>query len=182
MQYVIVKFDRNPFAFKAETIIAINTAKTIPQCIIYVNDTDMAGRLQNYLERHDLITSVMHGAMGAVERNDTMNAFREGNIRILIATDLIARGIDSTNVMLVINFDLPRVSKYVEKDGINELGVDHAKISEYAHRIGRTGRAGRKGVALNLVATPREKTWLEMIEKFYDVSCEDLPEDLDSLF
>lgn len=85
-----------------------------------------------------------------------MKEFRTGSSRVLISTDLLARGIDVQQVSLVINYDLP-------KDKEN-----------YIHRIGRGGRFGRKGVAINFVAT-EDIPVLREIEQFYNTQVEEMP-------
>lgn len=183
-QYKIEVTDcpENPFKFKANIILAINQAKTIPQCIIYVNNINSANRLYEYLGRNEIETSVIHGKIPPAERQQITKDFRMGRSRILISTDLLARGFDSQHVMLVINFDLPRVLREKYTDGVCRLAVDEDRISEYIHRIGRSGRYGRKGVAINLITSHLEKTWMETIEEYYGVKSETLPEDLDGIF
>jgi superfamily II DNA/RNA helicase len=103
--------------------------------------------------------AVIHGEMDVEERKRRMNDFRKGNVRVLISTDLLARGIDVQQVSLVINFELP---------------MDKAN---YIHRIGRAGRFGRKGVTINLIS-PDESRMLEEIEGHFGLSMAALPEDL----
>ena len=91
-----------------------------------------------------------------------MKDFRSGVTRVLITTDLLARGIDVYQVSLVINYEMPR-----EKE-------------TYIHRIGRSGRFGRKGNAINFV-TPPEKEQLEEIQNFYNTNIEQLPTDLSEI-
>lgn len=91
-----------------------------------------------------------------------MNAFRTGSTRIIITTDLLARGIDVQQVSLVINYDLP----------LNK--------ENYIHRIGRSGRFGRKGVAINFI-TPRDVAMLKEIEQFYHTQMEELPANIREL-
>ena len=93
------------------------------------------------------------------ERNTVMNDFRSGTLRILLSSDLLARGIDIQQLSLVINFDLPR-----EKE-------------TYIHRIGRSGRYGRKGVAINLI-NDREVEYLKSIEEFYDTQILEMPQNI----
>ena len=92
-----------------------------------------------------------------------MNEFRSGSSRILIATDLLARGIDVQQVSLVINYDLP------------------ANKENYIHRIGRGGRFGRKGVAINFV-TDEDVGMMREIEKFYSTQIEEMPANIGELF
>ena len=106
--------------------------------------------------------SSIHGDMKQKERDDVMRDFRSGVTRVLVTTDLLARGIDVYQVSLVINYEMPK-----EKE-------------TYIHRIGRSGRFGRKGNAINFV-TPTEKDQLEEIQKFYNTTIEQLPTDLSEL-
>ena len=91
-----------------------------------------------------------------------MKNFRVGTSRILIATDVIARGIDVQKVEIVINFDIPR------------------DIETYIHRIGRSGRFGRKGIAINFV-TDKEFNTVQRIQQYYSTSIEPLPENIKEL-
>ena len=91
-----------------------------------------------------------------------MSEFRRGVTRVLITTDLLARGIDVYQVSLVINYDLPK-----EKE-------------TYIHRIGRSGRFGRKGNAINFV-TPQERDYFEELQNFYNTNIEKLPSDLSEI-
>ena len=91
-----------------------------------------------------------------------MREFRSGSTRVLVATDLMARGIDVQQVSIVINYELP----------VNR--------ENYIHRIGRSGRFGRKGVAINLVA-PYDISKARDIEKHYETEIQELPADLDKL-
>uniref|UniRef100_A0A8C3S6V4 Helicase C-terminal domain-containing protein n=1 Tax=Chelydra serpentina TaxID=8475 RepID=A0A8C3S6V4_CHESE len=111
-----------------------------------------------YLMMHarDFTVSAMHGDMDQKERDVIMREFRSGSSRVLITTDLLARGIDVQQVSLVINYDLP------------------TNRENYIHRIGRGGRFGRKGVAINMV-TEEDKCTLRDIETFYNTSIEEMP-------
>ncbi len=92
-----------------------------------------------------------------------MKQFREGEARVLVSTDLIGRGIDVQQVNLVINYDLPYA------------------LEKYIHRIGRTGRLGRKGVAINLI-TEGDANTMSQIENEYGNKMEELPLDLGHLY
>ena len=93
------------------------------------------------------------------EREQIMNKFRQGEIRILLSTDLLSRGIDIQQLSLVINYDLP-----IQKE-------------TYIHRIGRSGRYGRKGVAINFV-TDRDLDELQTIQSFYNTKIEEMPQNI----
>ena len=93
------------------------------------------------------------------EREENLNNFRGGQTRILLSTDLLSRGIDIQQLSLVINFDLPKNKE------------------TYIHRIGRSGRYGRKGVSINFVTTD-ELPYLKEIETYYNTKIEAMPQNL----
>jgi superfamily II DNA/RNA helicase len=97
-----------------------------------------------------------HGGMTAEERKNRMEEFRKGSCRVLISTDVTARGIDVQQVSTVINFDVPKC------------------VHTYLHRIGRSGRWGRKGLAINFI-TKRDVFTMKKIEKYYNISIDELP-------
>jgi len=99
------------------------------------------------------------GDRSVQERNEVMDQFRAGTLRILLSSDLLARGIDIQQLSLVLNFDLPR-----EKE-------------TYIHRIGRSGRYGRKGVAINLISD-RDVEYMKHIEEFYDTKIDEMPQNI----
>ncbi|CAB4063525.1 EIF4A [Lepeophtheirus salmonis] len=111
--------------------------------------------------KHFTVSS-MHGEMSQEEREVIMREFRSGSSRVLITTDLLARGIDVQQISLVINYDLP-----VNKEN-------------YIHRIGRGGRFGRKGVAINFI-TEGDRMALQDIEKHYHTQIEEMPKDVSIL-
>ncbi|KAK7817940.1 eukaryotic initiation factor 4a-2 [Quercus suber] len=110
----------------------------------------------------DQVVSATHGDMDQNTRDIIMREFRSGSSRVLITTDLLARGIDVQQVSLVINFDLP------------------TQPENYLHRIGRSGRFGRKGVAINFVTKDDERMLFD-IQKFYNVQVEELPSNIADL-
>ncbi len=102
-------------------------------CMIFCNTRISVDRVQNYLFKKGYVSQALHGEIPQAKRIQTINRFKKGEILILVATDVAARGIHIDNLSLVINYDVP-----VEKDS-------------YVHRIGRTGRAGNGGLAMTLV-------------------------------
>merc|ERR1712156_1084034 len=100
--------------------------------------------------------------MNQTERELVMREFRSGSSRVLITTDLLARGIDVQRVSLVINYDLP------------------SNRENYIHRIGRSGRFGRKGVAINFV-TSEDIPEMKELEQFYNTQIEEMPMDVADL-
>ena len=147
---------------KLETLCDLYGALTITQAIIYCNTRRRVEWLTESLRAEDHCVSCLHADMTHQERQIVMREFRSGATRVLVATDLIARGIDVQQVSLVINFELP------------------TNRENYIHRIGRSGRFGRKGVAINLIA-PNDVAKARDIEKHYETEIKELPNDLESL-
>jgi ATP-dependent RNA helicase DeaD len=116
-------------------------------CIIFCRTQEHVDTLFREMADLDYPCDRIHGGMEQEERFEVMNAFRRGQFRYLIATDVAARGIDITNITHVINYDIP-----LEKEG-------------YVHRTGRTGRAGKTGKAITLV-TPKDSQRLADIEAY----------------
>ena len=114
------------------------------------------------MQSRDFTVSAMHGDMDQRERDLILREFRSGSSRVLITTDLLARGIDVQQVSLVINYDLP------------------TNRENYIHRIGRSGRFGRKGVAINFL-TASDVRYLRDIEQFYNTQIEEMPMDVADL-
>lgn len=156
--YVTVDED----AWKLDCLCDIFEGLSIPQSIIFTNTKERAERLHHALSERGFPVSVIYGEpMTQAERKKRMDDFRRGTTRVLIATNLLARGIDVQQVSLVFNFDIP---PFEDKEN-------------YIHRIGRCGRFGRKGVAISLL-TPAEKDVLDQIGSHYDFRTSDLPGDL----
>merc|ERR1739838_763057 len=128
----------------------------------YCNTRRKVDWLQEQMQGRDFTVSCMHGDMDQRERDIIMREFRSGSSRVLITTDLLARGIDVQQVSLVINYDLP------------------TNRENYIHRIGRSGRFGRKGVAINFV-THDDVRNLREIEQFYNTQIEEMPMDVSEL-
>jgi len=110
----------------------------------------------------EFTVSSTHGEIGQKERELILTEFRSGSTRVLITTDLLARGIDVHQVSLVINYDLPR------------------NLENYIHRIGRSGRFGRKGVAINFV-TNDDRRAIRELEQFYNTQIEEMPANIANL-
>ncbi len=135
---------------------------SINQLIIFVNKRQRAEWLADKMKVAGHTLEYIHGDMDVAERKARMADFRAGKARVLISTDLLARGIDVQQVSLVINFELP------------------PNRENYIHRIGRCGRFGRKGAAVN-ICTTEEMPYLRDIESFYSTSIPVMPEDLSCL-
>lgn len=150
--YVVLDRDDHKFDVLADLYQTIS----ITQTIIYCNSKQRVNRLKEDLEKQNFTVNILHGDMTQDERNEVMSQFRSGGVRILITTDILSRGIDIQQVSLVINYDLPY------------------KMETYIHRIGRSGRFGRKGVAINLI-TQDEVNTFRNLEKYYSTSIDELP-------
>jgi translation initiation factor 4A len=149
--------------WKFDTLVELYNNIDIQQCIIYCNKKQRVDELTEKMKSKNFTVSSMHGDMDQDQRDLIMREFRTGSSRVLITTDLLARGIDIQQVSLVINYDLP-LSK-----------------EKYIHRIGRSGRFGRKGVAVNFV-TPSDSKFLQEVEKFYNTEIVEMPLDLSNIF
>lgn len=148
--------------WKLEVLMNLYMNLEINQAIIYCNTTKKVDELTKQLRNKEFTVSSIHGEMDQVQRDMIMREFRTAATRILISTDLLARGIDVQQISVVINYDLPQ------------------KKESYIHRIGRSGRFGRKGTAINFV-TPRDATFLKEIQEFYKTQINELPSDLEQL-
>ncbi len=125
---------------KCDAIVELLNRMRISQLIIFVNSTHAACMLTSYLSEQEIpIPSIaFHGTLSSVEREKIYSEFKSGKFRLLVATDVLARGIDVHTINAVINFDMPNA------------------LETYIHRIGRCGRHGRKGVAINFVLANRD--------------------------
>ena len=121
------------------------------QTLVFVDTRLGCARLTRHLQQCGLAADAIHGDKNQSQRTETLEAFKSGKLRILVATDVAARGLDIDDLPAVINYELPHTAE------------------DYVHRIGRTGRAGRSGRALSLVA-PEEAPRLAAIEKLIKFS------------
>jgi len=148
--------------WKLDTLCDLYDTLNITQCVIFCNSRRKVDWLTDKLRSRDFTVSSTHGDLTSQEREVILSQFRTGSSRILITTDLLARGIDVQQVSLVINYDLPR------------------NLENYLHRIGRSGRFGRKGVAINFV-TKEDVRLLREIEQFYNTHIEEMPANIADL-
>jgi len=149
--------------FKFNTLLDIRKFITVAQSIIFCNSKQRVMTLASELADMKQSMAFIHGDMEQTERNKIMADFRAGTYRILISTDIISRGIDVQQVSLVINYDIPH------------------NRENYMHRIGRSGRYGRKGIALNFV-TEKDEPQMNAIDEFYHLGVSELPNDLTGIF
>jgi translation initiation factor 4A len=147
---------------KLDTLCDLYEHLNISQALIYCSTRQKVEWLSDQMVKRGFDLKYIHGDMDLHERKAQMDAFRSGQCRVLISTDLLARGIDVQQVSLVINYELP------------------AQRENYIHRIGRSGRFGRKGASINLISE-RERRIQADIESFYKTTVAELPETLDIL-
>ena len=148
--------------WKIEVLLNLYANLDINQALIYCNTKKRVEELEKVMTEQDFVVSIMHGEMDQVKRDIVMKQFRQGAVRVLITTDLLARGIDVQQVGLVINYELP-----IQKEN-------------YIHRIGRAGRFGRKGTAITFVL-PKDARFLKDIQDHYNTQIDEMPTDLDEL-
>src|SRR5690606_35528376 len=133
-------------ASKRDLLVDILSARHTEQVLVFGKTKHGCNRLAEQLEKSGLPAVAIHGNKSQAQRQKALDAFKAGRARILVATDVAARGLDIPNLPLVINHDLPMVAE------------------DYVHRIGRTGRAGATGEALSLVS-PEEGGLLNQFQK-----------------
>lgn len=138
---------------KKLVLVDVLNEADLNQAIIFTATKREADRLSDELYLMNHRSKTLHGDMSQRERTRTISRFKNNEIQILVATDVAARGIDVDDITHVINFDLPR------------------QVEDYIHRIGRTGRAERKGKAISLVVD-KEKFMLQKIEKYANIKIE----------
>lgn len=160
IQQYYVTLDKD--VYKYDTLCDLYSSIRISQAIIYCNKKKRVIELTENMNNNDFVVSCMHSDMPQEDRNSIMKEFRSGRTRVLITTDILARGIDVQQVSLVINYDIP-----YEKE-------------TYIHRIGRSGRFGRKGIAINFI-TSYDVKQLREIERFYNTQIEELPANINKL-
>ena len=143
IEHAVAFVEMDDKRFFLEYLIKDHPEKKI---LVFVRTKIRAERVKKAMERVDLVADTIHSDKLQEERERTMRSFRKGELKVLIATDVSARGIDIPNVEYVVNYDLPESSE------------------QYVHRVGRTGRGSQKGQAVSFCSS-EEKELLEEIEK-----------------
>jgi len=159
LQYYVAL--ENP-KWKLETLVDLFAALRVSQSVIFANNKRTVEWLADELDRLDFTVSATHGDLDHAERMKRLDDFKNARSRVLITTDLYARGIDAQAVSAVINYDLPLLKE------------------TYIHRIGRSGRFGRKGLAISLV-TFEEADKLRQLERYYNTYIGELPKNIADL-
>jgi len=159
--YVDVEEEENKYEILIDLFAILDSAKTI----IYTNSIRKLEWLQEKLLKENFPIAFIHGKMERDDRNKIIEQFKNNEKRILLTTDLLARGIDIKNVNLVINYDLPK------------------NFQNYVHRIGRSGRFGADGVAINFVRLNNdfELKNFEKLQNFFEITIDELPENIKDL-
>jgi superfamily II DNA/RNA helicase len=153
-QYCVAIHHQNQ---KYETLKDLYSSISVSQCIIYCNSINRVIELYENLTRDGFAVSCIHSNLSKEERESAFVDFRKGSSRILISSNVTSRGIDIQQVSVVINYEIPH------------------DVSNYLHRIGRSGRWGRKGVAINFI-TPQDVKKMRYIEEYYSTEIQELPE------
>ena len=149
--------------WKFDTLCDLYDTMTVTQAVIFCNTRQKVEWLAGKLKEHHFTVSCIHGDLEQCDRDKVMEEFRSGSSRILIATDLWGRGIDVQQVSLVVCYDLPN------------------NRENYIHRIGRSGRFGRKGVAINFVKDGDDTRLLKDLEHFYSTHILEMPANIGDL-
>ena len=152
--YIAVDDDREKYA----TLKNIFSYLSMSQCIIYCNSVKRVSDLYEAMREDEFPVCCIHSGMDTTTRSAAFNQFKTGSSRVLISSNVTARGIDIQQVGVVINFDLPK------------------DVHTYLHRIGRSGRWGRKGTGINFV-TRRDVCKMKEIERHYATEIRELPID-----
>lgn len=151
-QYFIALSER----WKLDTLMDLYDTISVTQSIIFVNTISKLEYLRQEMEERMFAVSCYHANLDMVERMEVLRDYKIGKSRVLIASNVLSRGIDIETVSLVINYDIPNCKE------------------DYIHRIGRSGRASRKGVAINFV-TEKDVKSLKAIEDYFLVNIEEMP-------
>lgn len=150
--YVSLENDEQKFAALKDLFATI----TVSQVIIYCNSINRTNDLYSAMKQDGYPVIAIHSNMSEEERKQSYEDFKSGRGRTIICTDLFSRGIDVQQVSVVINFDVPK------------------NVHVYIHRIGRSGRWGRKGIGINFI-TRRDQQKLDQIRRFYSTQIDELP-------
>jgi ATP-dependent RNA helicase len=155
-----IAVDREEWKF--DTLCDLYDQMTIAQAVIFCNTRKKVQEVAAKMKAQNFAVSSMHGDMPQSERDQIMREFRNGDTRVLITTDLWSRGIDVPQVSLVLNYDIP------------------ASREQYIHRIGRSGRFGRKGLAITFAKSDELKI-LKDIEQYYAINIQEMPTNVTEL-
>lgn len=151
--------DCDSFAHKKQILSALYSLLTVGQSIVFIATKSAAEEIREQMTAEGHAVSLLHGDMTPEQRDHVIDEFRRGMTKVLLTTNVLARGIDVLQVSLVVNFDMPFT--------VDEDGQRYPDPETYLHRIGRTGRFGRFGVAINLVHDRRSMEAMLAIQDFF---------------
>ncbi|CUV08026.1 unnamed protein product [Cryptosporidium hominis] len=182
--YVICNDDADKLSFLSD----LYACMSIGQSIIFVNTRKTAFSIAENMRRDGHAISVICGTqtnsgekMDHEIRDQVMDSFRSGESKVLIATDVLSRGIDVPQVTLVINFDIPvRFNSTNSIDIVNQISSVQVENETYLHRIGRTGRFGLNGISINFIL-PHQLSLIQQIQDYYDCNIQLIDKDLEHL-
>ncbi|KAI3389919.1 hypothetical protein SNEBB_004973 [Seison nebaliae] len=146
---------------KFRVIHLILSNVTIGQTITFCHRRSTAKALSERILQYGFSVGLLSADLTIEQRRQVIQQFREGDIRFLISTNVTARGIDIEQVNLVLNYDLPLMDRQID-------------LETYVHRIGRTGRFGRRGIAINFCRTEREYEMIKQIEQYFNIKIAEL--------
>lgn len=146
---------------KTRKLVELLDSLKFNQVVIFVQKTQFAIALDKLLQQESFPSTCFHSRMPQEERIKRYNAFKAFEKRIMVATDILGRGIDIEKINVVFNYDMPE------------------DPDSYLHRVGRAGRFGTKGLAISFISTPENSATLEQIQKRFEVKIQDLPAEID---
>lgn len=153
---------------KADCLLDLFETLTISQSMIFINSKAKIDQVAEYLRQNDFAVGVIHAGLDKEARRLAMERFRKGLDRVMLCSDVVSRGVDIAGVSIVVNYDMPRASQY-----------DNGWKDNYLHRIGRSGRHGKKGVSINFL-TNEDDVWIQkQLEEHYGCEVEEMPNDVD---
>ena len=158
--YIDIESENQKFDILLDLYNLVSTS----QAIIFCNTIEKIKWLDEKLKENNFSITILHSNMTQEERNNVLQDFRNGLTRLLLTTDLLARGIDISQVNMVINYDLPYNKE------------------TYIHRIGRCGRFDKKGIAISLVkkSDPYDLKIIHKLKSIYNIDIKEMPESLDN--
>jgi len=156
---------------KTRKLMDLMDALDFNQVMIFVKTTQRAHSLNKLLEDCKFPSTALHGDMRSEDRIATYNKFKKFEKRIMVCTDLGARGIDIEKVNIVFNYDFPAVN--VQSERINAADT-------YLHRVGRAGRFGNRGLAISFVSSEEDEAVFALVQDRFKVKVEELPDEIDT--
>lgn len=159
--------DCDSYAHKKQVLSALYSLLTVGQSIVFISTKGSANEIQQQMLAEGHAVTLLHGDMSPEQRDHVIDEFRRGITKVLLTTNVLARGIDVLQVSLVVNFDMPMTQ--------DEAGRRHPDPETYLHRIGRTGRFGRTGVAINFVHNKESMEAMLAIQQFYGREITQIP-------